>query len=280
MDSPTLHPRFTCAVRDAGCYARVMNDDEELLKGGVINTVTRRGDVVYRSGGPWSVAVQGVLAHLRQRGFEFAPTPLGIDSAGREMIAFLPGTVMWRPWRPVMFTDHALVQAATVLRNLHNATRDITFPPDTEWRTGKAEKRPGQVIRHGDLGPWNMLWEGDTITGLIDWDFAEPGEAITDLAQLALYFVPLRGEDHWRECGFLERPDFRHRVEVLCHAYDAFTMAGVVREIDRLQRASVAEIESHAAAGEYPWTMFRDNGEIDQTLREMAWLHTEFPDLG
>jgi hypothetical protein len=27
-----------------------MNDDEEVLKGGVINTDTRRGDVVYRSG--------------------------------------------------------------------------------------------------------------------------------------------------------------------------------------------------------------------------------------
>ena len=253
-------------------------NDEEVLTGGVINTVTRRGDVVYRSGGPWSVAVQDMLAHLQRRGFTYAPAPLGIDEHGREMIAFLPGAVMWRPWRPVMFTDHALVQAATILRALHDATRDLTYPPETVWRTGTAGKQPGQVIRHGDLGPWNMLWEGDTITGLIDWDFAEPGEAITDLAQMALYCVPLRGEAHWRECGFPERPRFRHRVDVLCQAYGAFTVPEVVREIVRLQRAAMADIESRTAQGLYPWTMFRDNGEVAHTQAEIDWLQEEFPD--
>jgi thiamine kinase-like enzyme len=112
------------------------------------------------------------------------------------MISFLPGESMMRPWKPVMFTDDALVQAATMLRELHDATRGLVLPPETEWRGGKAGKSTGQVIRHGDLGPWNTLWEGDRLTGLIDWDFAEPGLPLTDLAQLALYFVPLRGEDH------------------------------------------------------------------------------------
>jgi hypothetical protein len=256
-----------------------MTNDEEVLKGGAINTVTRRGDVVYRSGGSWSVTVLALLGDLQRVGFTQAPAPLGMDEQGREMIAFMPGEPMMRPWRAVMFTDDAVRQAAAMLRALHDATRDLAYPTHTEWRTGAAGKAPGQVIRHGDLGPWNTLWQGDAITGLIDWDFAEPGEAITDLAQMALYFVPLRGEAHWRECGFPERPDFRRRVTVLHQAYGAFSVADVVHEVDRLQRASMAEIAERAAEGRYPWTMFRDNGEVAKTQAELDWLHGEFPDI-
>jgi len=250
---------------------------EEPLTGGHINTVTRKGEVVYRTGGPWSAAVLALLGDLCEAGFGYAPPPLGIDGHGREMIAFLPGEPMMRPWRAVMFTDDALAQAAAMLRSLHDVSRGLAYPAQTEWRTGPATKRPGQVIRHGDLGPWNTLWEGETLTGLIDWDFAEPGDAITDLAQMALYFVPLRGEAHWRECGFPERPNFVRRLETLCRAYGTLDPDVVIREIERLQHASITEIETRAADGRYPWTMFRDNGEIAKTQAEVDWLRTEFP---
>ncbi|MDQ3656009.1 MAG: phosphotransferase [Chloroflexota bacterium] len=250
---------------------------EEPLAGGAINAVTRRGNVVYRTGGPWVPAVHAVLEHLASKEFRYAPTALGVDDRGREMIGFLPGASMMRPWKPIMFTDDALVQAATMLRELHAATIDLVLPPETVWRGGKAEKTIGQVIRHGDLGPWNTLWENDRLTGLIDWDFAEPGLAITDLAQLALYFVPLRGEDHWRECGFPQQPDFRHRIQVICDTYGSFVPDDVVIEIIRLQESAMADIAERAAEGRYPWTMFRENGEIERTRLEVAWLRAIFP---
>ena len=250
---------------------------EEPLTGGAINTVTRRGDIVYRTGGPWSPTINAVLDHLADRGFTFAPKALGVDDRGREMISFLPGESMMRPWRDVMFTDQALIQAAAMLGELHAATVDLVLPPETIWRGGLAAKPLGQVIRHGDLGPWNTLWQGDRLTGLIDWDFAEPGLAITDLAQLALYSVPLRGEEHWRECGFLERPDFAHRLAVICETYGSFTLDEVALEVVRLQEAAMAEIAERAAEGRYPWTMFRDNGEIEKTRIEVDWLQATFP---
>lgn len=250
---------------------------EEPLAGGAINTVTRRGNVVYRTGGPWVPAVHAVLDHLASKEFRYAPKALGVDERSREMTSFLPGESMMRPWKPVMFTDDALVQAATMLRELHGATHDLVLPPNTEWRSGKAEKKVGQVIRHGDLGPWNTLWEDDRLTGLIDWDFAEPGLALTDLAQLALYFVPLRGEDHWRECGFPTRPDFAHRIHVICAAYGPFDPNEAVAEIIRLQETSMADIADRAAEGRYPWTMFRENGEIERTRLEVDWLRALFP---
>lgn len=247
-------------------------DVEEVLTGGDVNQVSRRGNIVYRSGGPWTPTIQSLLATLQRRGFTKAPRPLGVDDQDREMISFMPGEPMLRPWRPVMFGDEALVQAGAMLRELHAATIDLTYPAGTTWRSRVASKVPGQVVRHGDLGPWNTLWSGDTLTGLIDWDFAEPGEAVTDLAQMALYFVPMRGEDDWRDCGFPARPDFGHRIAVLCNAYGAFTPDEVVREVERLQHASIEEIVSRAAEGRYPWTMFRDNGEVERTRAEVAWL--------
>jgi hypothetical protein len=251
--------------------------NEEVLTGGAINTVTRRGNVVFKTGGPWVPAVHAVLDHLQSQGFPYSPKALGVDDQGREMLEFLPGASMMRPWKQPMFTDLGPAQAASMLRELHDATIELAMPGDTEWRTGKAAKAPGQVIRHGDLGPWNTLWQEDRLTGLIDWDFAEPGLPITDLAQMALYFVPLRGEDHWPETGFPERPDFAHRLEVLCEGYGAFTLAEVVREVDRLQSTEMRRMEDFAAQGLYPWTMFRDNGEIERTRTEVDWLRGLFP---
>lgn len=252
-------------------------NDEILLKGGAVNRVTRRGNVVYRSGGPWVSAVQDLLRDLRAAGFSLAPEPLGVAEDGREMISFLPGEVMPREnWRPAMFGDTVLEEAGAMLRHLHAVTIDLALPPETVWRSGPAGKVPGQVVRHGDLTPWNVLFAGDRITGLIDWDFAEPGEPLTDLAQMALYFVPLRGEDHARACGFDSMADLPRRLQVLCAAYGSFTPPMVVREIERLQLASVREIEDRANEGLYPWTMFRENGEIDRTTAEVAWLRRTF----
>jgi hypothetical protein len=251
---------------------------EQPLTGGAINAVTRRGNIVYRTGGPWVPAIHAVLDYLDARGFPYAPKALGVDEQGRELISYLPGSSMMRPWQPVMFTDQALVQATRMLRELHAATLDLVLPPETDWRSGPAAKPAGQVIRHGDLGPWNTLWQGDRLTGLIDWDFAEPGMAITDLVQLALYFVPLRGEEHWRACGFPGPPDFRHRLAVICDTYGGIEPHEVVAEIVRLQETAMEEITTRAAEGRYPWTMFLENGEVARTQAEVAWLHSTLPE--
>lgn len=123
-----------------------------------------------------------------------------------------------------------------------------------------------------------MLWQGDRLTGLIDWDFAEPGLPLTDLAQLALYAVPLRGDDHWRECGFPKQPDFRRRLEVLCEAYGGVEPDQVTGEIVRLQESAINEITTRAAEGRYPWTMFLENGEVERTRAELAWIRQTLPE--
>lgn len=127
--------------------------NEEILTGGTVNKVTRMGDIVLRIGGPWSEAVHAVLDHLEAKKFPYSPRVLGMTEDGREKISFLPGESMRRPWKPVMHGDDGLIQAARMLGQFHEATRDLILPEGTRWRSGKAAKGVDQVIRHGDLRP-------------------------------------------------------------------------------------------------------------------------------
>ncbi len=248
------------------------------LSGGLVSSPVKVGSTVRRVAGPWTPAVQALLAHVRSRGFMHVPEPLGIDEQGRESLSYLPGTSAHRPWPEVLKRDDGLIQMGKMLRAYHDAVRDFVPPEGAEWRIGKAQLKPGQVIRHGDLGPWNTLWQGEQLTALLDWDFAEPGEAITDLAQAAWYFVPLRGEKSWVESGFAVRPDFLHRLEVLCEAYGGrFTPSEVLAELDLLQQADMRITERLGKAGVHPWSLFWDRDGLALLQAENAWLQEHFP---
>ena len=249
--------------------------NEEVLTGGTVNNVTRLGDTVYRSGGPWIEAVHAVLDHLEAKGFPYSPRVLGVAEDGREKISFLPGVSMMRPWKPVMKAEDGPIQAAAMLRQFHEATLDLNLPSETRWRFGDAAKDVDQVIRHGDLGPWNTLWEGDRLTGLVDWDLAEPGFPITDLAQLAYYFVPLRGERGWREAGFSDTPDYVRRLDVICAGYGAFSPADVISELLNLHNTEQNRITELGAQGLYPWDTWLADGWIAGIEADRLWLEGE-----
>jgi hypothetical protein len=81
------------------------------------------------------------------------------------------------------------------------------------------------------------------LRGFIDWDFAEPGEALDDVAQLAWYAVPLRGPDMTQAAGLAEGCDVRARVNTLCQAYGVAASA----MLDALERLIAREISSEVA---------------------------------
>lgn len=67
--------------------------EAEELSGGNTTVVVRIGDTVRRPVGPWTPAVHDVLNHLAAVGFPGSPRVLGVDDAGREILAFVPGEV-------------------------------------------------------------------------------------------------------------------------------------------------------------------------------------------
>jgi len=251
---------------DHGC----VDGPEIPLHGGSVTPVVRIGDTVRRQSGPWSEAVQALLRHLEAVGFTQAPRALGWDRQGREQVGFLPGAAATRPWPDVLRSLVGVTILGDWLARYHHAVAGFAPPPGAVWRTGPHRPRPGDIIRHGDLGPWNTIWQAGGLSGVIDWDFAAPGPAIADVADLAWQLVPLRPTrpDAPYEAA-LER---RVRLQALCAAYGAIAPAAVVDAALALMAATLRETVTRGQAGAQPWRSFLARGDVPRLLAERQWL--------
>ncbi len=239
---------------------------------GSVTTVRRVGETIRRPVVPWTPAVHALLTHLESVGFPRAPRVLGVEGAD-EVLSLLHGEPALSPWPPVLRSTDGVGRLGTWLREYHDAVRDFRPPAGARWRAQEEEWRPGMVIRHGDLGPWNSIWDGDRLAGFIDWDFAAPGHAIDDLAQLAWYAVPLRPVEQQRRAQ-VEQDALSGRLTALCEAYGA-DPAAVLDALDALQSGEAARIERLGRRGGEPWVTFLDRGDVAEMRAEQSWLRAE-----
>lgn len=164
-----------------------MSDDPQRLHGGNMGPVHRVGDTVVRESGDWSPAVHRLLNHLRAAGVPGVPEPRGFTEDGREVLSFLDGVVPSYPMPAWVWSEAALESSVALLRHIHDATEGVTLRGP--WRSPVRE--PAEVICHNDFAPYNLVFEHENVTGVIDWDFASPGPRLWDLAYLAYRIVPL-----------------------------------------------------------------------------------------
>jgi len=249
-------------------------DTEQPLVGGMVNAVVRVGDTVRRTSGPWTPAVHSLLEHLASVGFRYSPLPLGIDDSGREILTFLPGETSLRPWPAIVASDDGMSQMAGMVAELRAAVRTFPTQADQVWRTGGVPGREHREIRHGDVGPWNMLWDGDRLVGLIDWEFAEPAPALWDFAQLAWYAVPLSPDPQaWRDCGFPEEPDYLARVDIICE-HAGCSRPQLTEALLDLLACERERIGTWGAADVHPFDSFLERGFITETDTLITWLQS------
>ncbi len=150
--------------------------------------------------------MHALLRFLRETGFELGPEPLGIDDRDREILSFMPGMAAGIPWPPPLLADTGVVALASAVRRYHDVVRGFAPGTDARWRAGRRDVLSDEIVCHGDFAPWNTLWDGDLLVGIVDWDMAEPGSPLHDVAFLALHVVPLRSEDRARKVGFASEP--------------------------------------------------------------------------
>jgi len=251
--------------------------DEEVLAGGSVNHVVRVGDTVRRPTGPWTPAVHSFLRHLELVGYPYAPRVLGVDEQDREVLTFIPGQALRRPWPTALQADEVLDQIGRALGLLAQASAGFVPPVEAVWQAPDA-RRAGPV-RHGDVGPWNAIFRDGELVGFIDWDFAGPAPALWDLAQAAWYYVPLRPPDRgWRGCGFPAEPDLRARLGRLCSAYGT-EVSGVVDELVQLQHDELATVQTLGGQGRAPWAQFLQRGDVETISREIRWLRERRRDV-
>ena len=222
-------------------------DDVE-LQPGPHRPVHRVGDTVRRQAGWWTPAVHGLLRHLNEVGFALAPTPLGFDDDGREVLSYIDGESGRGTW-PLIVSDEGLAAFAMALRDYHRAVASYRPPADADWAYGPRAIGPDELVCHGDFGPWNLVWREGQPVGILDWDLAYPGPTRDDVAYALVYSTPFRDDEHarlWQ--GFAHPPDRRHRIAVFADAYGIST-DGLVDAVVERQRLTAAHTRILKARG-------------------------------
>lgn len=253
--------------------------DDEVLTGGGSSAVSRRGNAVHRSAGPWTPTVHRLLEHLHARGVTFLPRPLGWDEQGREVLTHLPGTVPSYPMPAQVWSPAVLATVGRWLADVHAASRSFLAAPRGAGQEGdepvwqQPVREPAEVVCLNDVAPYNAVFDDDGgLTGWIDVDTAAPGPRAWDLAHAAYRFVPLSGVDG-HGSGAPDTTRQRRRLAALCQAYATAGDEVVVTPADvlaalgpRLEALADDAAARHAAGAAHL------EGHAEHYRAEAAWL--------
>jgi Phosphotransferase enzyme family len=225
------------------------------MAGGFSNVVSRKGDLVKRRIGTQSPATHQLLTWLRLREFKRVPELLEITPE-EELLSYLAGEPVFRPWSEVVRTDHWMAELGTWLCEYHAAVSGFTVQSDARFLWGPGRPEAGMVVNHGDLGPWNVIQKDGRVSGVIDWDMARFGDPLDDLSQLALENVPLKPSTAGRLGAAPDIDVLRRRLRVLCEAYGESDLDKVLRHTVHYLARMAKEIEELAGQGRSPFVRY------------------------
>lgn len=244
------------------------------LIGGTLNAVVRVGETVRRPVGPWTPAVHALLRHLRHRGFELAPEPLGVDELGHEILQYLPGTTVgWSlPWPDLVRSEELLIEVGEVTARYHRVVTDFRPAGTVLWQSGPEALDSSEIVCHHDLAPYNMVFNEHRLVGIIDWDLAGPGSARSELAFVAWQWVPLHGPLVSRHLGWPEPPDRVRRLRLLLDAYGLDDRSGFIDAVIKRIRYNRDIMIGRAAAGNQAYQALIDQGHVIGMEEALTYL--------
>jgi hypothetical protein len=252
---------------------------EVALVGGNMTAVVAVGDTVRRARGPWTPVVHALLRHLRAAGFRGVPEPLGVDDQGREVVSLLPGRAATYPLPRFVLCERTLLTLARTLRAYHDATAGFVPPPGAGWHWPARE--PAEVVCHNDFAPYNLMFQGTELTGVIDFDLASPGPRAWDMGYAAYRFVTLTSPGN-PDVPRRNPAEQARRLAGFASAYgDARIAPGdVVDAAIAKLREMVAFIEGAAAAGDPAQRAVLARGDVEIYERDIAYLERHRTRLG
>ena len=251
-----------------------MEGEIALTGGGVTEGVVRVGNTVRRPTGPWTPTIHAYLRYLQERGFSGAPRVLGFDEEGREVLAFVEGVVAssssWRrghanPVPVEALTDEALAGVGQLIRSLHDAAAGFR-PTDPIWREYAYPLLPGEIVCHGDLGPYNTVYQDGRPVAFIDWDGARPNDPLLEAGFAAWTYVPLDDDAYCLEMGFEQPPDRGRRLRIFGEAYGT----GGPEFLEAVREAKQREAEKSRYWPSMTPAIVADF--LSHIVRELRWL--------
>lgn len=177
---------------------------------------------------------------------------------GAEILTWIDGDAGPAGWRHVV-PEAGLAAFARLLRAYHDAIRGYAGAG-------------GDVMCHGDFGPWNIVWRDRAPAGILDWDHAHPAPPIHDVAYALEYAAPFRADEECvRWLAYAAPPDRRRRVEVFAEAYGLASTAGLVDAVLEAQAWTVGEVRRLARMSVEPQASWVREGHLEELARRMRW---------
>lgn len=239
---------------------------------GIHRKIIQNDAAVHRPAHYWTGSVHGLLRYLESVGFTYAPRVLGFDEQGREMLSFIEGESGAKGWEKIL-SDEGLSKYAKLLRRYHDAVAGYVPAADSEWAYGHNQLEPGEIICHGDFGPWNIVWRGDEPVGIIDWDMARPAKPEFDILYALEYAVPFDTDEKAVEWNhFTEAPDRKHRIAVFLDAYGAGPIPDIAAKVAAMQREVNTGAKTIAARGIEPQAGWGKDGTLAQIDAKANWV--------
>jgi len=243
------------------------------LLGGIANEglVVRVGDTVRRPQRSWSAATHTLLLHLEAVGFEGVPRFLGVDSQGRDVLSYIPGTAVVEPYPDWALTDEALVSVAELLRAYHDAAS--TFDPlPHAWAPSPPEGFVGDIVTHNDINLDNVVFRDGQAVALIDFDLASPGSRLWDVACAARLWTPLRPDVFVKDAR-RGRTFERLRLFVDSYGLDHVERSRILSAVERNQRWFSQLVERHIAAGHAAFLRYKKAETRMPPDEYSSWLY-------
>jgi hypothetical protein len=245
--------------------------DDEVLQASHDRPVVRRGSTVRHPVQPWTPAVHALLDYLRDAGFPYSPRVVGMED-GYEILTYIDGESGPQGWAQVV-EESGLMAAARMLREYHDTI--AVWQPDTppRWFTGQTGAGGGgELVCHGDFGPWNIVSRGTQPVGLLDWEYAHVAPPIHDVAYALQYMTPFRSDEICRDwLHYPEPPNRRRRLELFAGAYGLSSVDGLVDEVIAVQRAVLRWVEQLAGEGRARQVALVAEGQLERLRRHIDW---------
>jgi hypothetical protein len=252
---------------------------EIILRGGVTNTglVSRIGDTVRRPHRPTGESTRALLNHLDGAGFTGAPSYLGTDERGREVLTYIPGQAAIEPHRPWMFGDEALVSVAQLLRRYHDAVAGFDASR-YRWPHPLPARFQGPLVSHNDPNLDNIIFRDRHAVALIDFDLASPGSAAWDLACAARLWVPLREPS---DVPVSLRHRTWERLELFVESYGATgdERADLIEALPHCHAWCYSVVQQAIASGHKFFSRQWRAGGRQRAQRTSRWLATRSPEM-
>lgn len=239
---------------------------------GIHREIIQKDDAVHRPTHYWTPAVHGLLEYLNSVGFKSVPQVLGVDEQGREILSFIKGESGPAGWAKIT-SDEGLARFAKYLRQYHDAVRNYKPPVDSKWAYGHDQLKPGEIICHGDFGPWNIVWEGDNPVGIIDWDMARPAKPEFDILYALEFAAPFRDDEEaikWHH--FTETPDRKHRIAVFLEAYGTDSIPDIAKKVADMERDVNVGARTIASHGIEPQATWLKDGTLAKFDDQAKWI--------